>query len=50
MYSLEDRKRAIALYIEYDLSAADTIRELGYPNRNSLRMWYRKYGRIRRDP
>ena len=29
MYSYEDRLKAVELYIKYDLSAADTIRELG---------------------
>ena len=38
MYSYEDRKRTVELYIEDNLSAADVIRELGYPNRHSLRM------------
>jgi len=33
MYSYEDRMKAVELYIKYDLSAAATIRELGYPNR-----------------
>jgi transposase InsO family protein/transposase-like protein len=43
MYSLEDRKRAIELYIKYDLSAADTVRELGYPDRKSLKLWHKEY-------
>lgn len=43
MYSYEDRIKAVELYIKYDLSAADTIRELGYPKRNMLVRWYRKY-------
>ena len=43
MYSYEDRKRAVELYIEYNLSTADVIRELGYPSRNSLKNWYRDY-------
>ena len=36
MYSYEDRMKAVMLYIEYDRSAADTIRELGYPGRKTL--------------
>ena len=43
MYSYEDRMKAIELYIKYDLSLADTIRELGYPGRNMLAQWYREY-------
>lgn len=31
MYSYEDRMRAVELYIKYEHSAADVIRELGYP-------------------
>lgn len=29
MYSYEERMKAVELYIKYDLSLADTIRELG---------------------
>ena len=36
MYSYEDRMKAVKLYIKYDCSAADTVRELGYPNRKML--------------
>lgn len=43
MYSREKRMKAVELYIKYDKSAADTIRELGYPNRQTLRSWYRMY-------
>jgi transposase InsO family protein/transposase-like protein len=43
MYSYEERMKAVKLYIKYDLSAAATVRELGYPNANSLRLWYREY-------
>src|SRR5690554_2175163 len=35
--------RAVMLYIKYDFSAADTVRELGYPNRKMLVRWYREY-------
>jgi transposase-like protein len=45
MYSLEDRQRAVDLYIKYDLSVADTVRELGYPNRKSLTLWYKEYAK-----
>jgi putative transposase len=43
MYSYEDRMRAVKLYIKYDLCAADTVRELGYPNRKMLVRWYKEY-------
>lgn len=35
--------KAVMLYIKYDFSAADTIRELGYPGRKMLVRWYREY-------
>lgn len=43
MYSYEDRLKAVKLYIRYDLSAADTIRELGYPSYRMLTRWYKEY-------
>lgn len=43
MYTYEERMNAIKLYIKYDLSVADTVRNLGYPNRNMLRRWYKEY-------
>jgi len=43
MYSYEDRLRAVKLYIQYDLSAASVIQELGYPDRHSLVAWYKEY-------
>lgn len=43
MYSTEQRKLAIEAYIKFDLSAADTIAELGYPTRRSLRAWHKNY-------
>ena len=43
MYSYEDRIKAVELYIKYDLCAADTVRELGYPNRKLLVRWYKEY-------
>jgi len=39
MYSYEDRIKAVTLYIKYDLSTADTVRELGYPSRKMLVRW-----------
>lgn len=43
MYSYEERLKAVLLYIQYDLSAASVIRELGYPDYKSLIAWYRQY-------
>ncbi len=40
MYSLEEKKKAVDLYIQYDKQLVKTIRTLGYPSRNSLRKWY----------
>lgn len=43
MYSFEQRKQAIDLYIKYNLMAAPVIRELGYPNRHTLNYWYKEF-------
>ena len=43
MYSYEDREKAVELYIKYDLSAADTVRKLGYPDRKMLVRWYKEF-------
>ena len=43
MYSKEEREKAIKLYIKYGKCAADVIRELGYPDRKTLRNWYKTY-------
>lgn len=43
MYSYEDRIKAVELYIKYDLSAADTVQELGYPDRKMMVQWHREY-------
>ena len=43
MYSYEDRIKAVELYIKYDYSLADTVRELGYPTRHMLSRWYQEY-------
>ena len=43
MYNTEQRKLAIETYIRFDLSVADTVTELGYPTRQSLRAWYKDY-------
>ena len=43
MYSLEQRTLAVETLIKFDHSYADTIAELGYPNRHSLHNWWRDY-------
>ena len=51
MYSYKQRKKAVELYIKFDLVAAPVIRELGYPNRHTLQNWYREYmskGRLKK--
>ena len=35
------RRLAVDLYVRFDCSAADTIRELGYPSKGALLMWHR---------
>lgn len=43
MYSIQDRQKAIDLYIKYDYCAAKTIKVLGYPHRKILARWYKEY-------
>jgi transposase InsO family protein/transposase-like protein len=43
MYSQEERRRAIDLYIKYDKCASDVVHELGYPTRSCLYLWYKDY-------
>jgi len=47
MYSYEDRIRAVKLYIKLGKRPGATIRQLGYPTKNSLIGWYREYERSR---
>ena len=47
-YSREQRERAVGLYERYGHSAADVIRDLGYPSRGALRIWYRDWLEERR--
>ena len=39
MYSYEERLRAVELYQKYGKRLKATIRELGYPTKNSLKAW-----------
>ena len=43
MFSTEQRRIAIETFIRFDHGYADTIAELGYPTRHSLRAWYKDY-------
>lgn len=43
MFSTEQRRIAIETFIRFDHSHADTIAELGYPTRHSLRARYKDY-------
>ena len=40
MYSCEDRIRAVELYIKLGKCVRPTIRQPGYPTKNSLKGWY----------
>ena len=43
MYSYEDRSRAVKLYIKLGKRTGATIRQLGYPTKNSLKSWHWDY-------
>lgn len=43
MYSYEDRLRAVRLYIKLGKRVGATIRQLGYPTKNSLKSWHQQY-------
>ena len=45
MYSYEDRIRAVTLYIKLGKRTGATIRQLGYPTKNSLKSWHEEYER-----
>ena len=45
MYSYEDRIRAVKLYIKLGRQTGATIRQLGYPTKNSLKSWHEEYER-----
>lgn len=44
MYSTEQRRLTIETFIRFGHSCADTIAELGYPDRHTLNSWWREYG------
>jgi transposase InsO family protein/transposase-like protein len=43
MYSYEERLKAVRLFVQYNLSVAPVIRELGYPSRQMLYLWYKDF-------
>lgn len=43
MYSLEQRLKAVELYIKYNFPEAKVIRELGSPTFNTIPVWYTEY-------
>lgn len=43
MYSQEEVEKAINTFIRFDHSYADTIRELGYPDKKTLWHWWKSY-------
>lgn len=45
MHTYEERVRSVALYIELGKRVRATIREPGYPTKNTLIGWYREYER-----
>ena len=47
MYSYADRVRAVELYVKLGKRTGATIRQLGYPTKNSLKSWHEEYeGRL----
>ena len=44
MYSYEQRKKAVELYIQYGFALRAVVRESGYPtSEQSIRNWYKEY-------
>ena len=43
MFSYEDRLRAVQLYIKLGKRIGLTIRQLGFPTKNTLKDWYQEY-------
>ena len=52
MYSYEDRLRAVELYLKLGKRIKATIRQLGYPTKNSLKAWceaFEKSGDLQKE-
>lgn len=43
MYTYDERLRAVKLYLKFGKRSRATIRQLGYPTKNSLRDWYQEF-------
>ena len=43
MYSVEERQKAVDLYLKYDRYVALAIREFGYTKRHALMQWVSEY-------
>lgn len=43
MYTLEERKKAVELYIQSGYNEGTVIRTLGYPSHTALRNWHKEY-------
>lgn len=43
MYTLEERMKAVELYIQSGFSEGAVIHTLGYPSYTALRYWYKEY-------
>ena len=43
MYTFDEKRRAVELFVQHDCSCMVVINELGYPCRDSLYKWYREY-------
>lgn len=43
MYTYDERLRAVKLYLKFGKRSRATIRQLGYPTKNSLRNWYQEF-------
>ena len=46
MYTLEQRQKAVELFIATGHNDSLVIRTLGYPSPNALRQWWREYEKI----
>jgi transposase-like protein len=46
MYSYEDRVRAVKLYLKLGKRIRATVRQLGYPTKNSLISWHQQFERL----
>lgn len=45
MYSFEDGVRAVELYLKLEKRIKATIRQLGYPTKNSLKAWCEEFAK-----